>query len=133
MALTVPTVADAVRTIVVDPTLEKVGVFGIIVVIRILLSFSGEVEIDGLWPRRRRPVDRHGRQGAPAVASREHLNHLGCAFARLQGGHALGDALALVKRQRPLCLYTTAVPATLTLADCICVSGVTSSGTGGVR
>ncbi len=45
--------ADIVRTIIVDPTLESVGVLGIIVVIRILLSFSLEVEIDGFWPWRR--------------------------------------------------------------------------------
>ena len=42
--------ADIVRTIVVDPTFESVTVLGIIVLIRILLSFSLEVEIDGTWP-----------------------------------------------------------------------------------
>lgn len=46
-------VADIVRTIIVDPTLESVGVLGVIVVIRILLSSSLEVEIDGFWPWRR--------------------------------------------------------------------------------
>jgi len=50
-------VADIVRTIVVDTTLESVGVLGIIVVIRILLSFALEVEIDGVWPWRQRQVD----------------------------------------------------------------------------
>ena len=43
-------VADIVRTIVVDPTFESVTVLGIIVLIRILLSFSLEMEIDGTWP-----------------------------------------------------------------------------------
>ena len=43
-------IADIVRTIIVEPTLESVGVLGIIVVIRIMLSFSLEVEIDGSWP-----------------------------------------------------------------------------------
>lgn len=39
-----------VRTIVVDPTFESVTVLGIIVLIRIMLSFSLEVEIEGTWP-----------------------------------------------------------------------------------
>jgi len=46
-------IADIINTIVVEPSLESVGVLGIIVVIRILLSFSLEVEIDGAWPWRR--------------------------------------------------------------------------------
>ena len=50
LGLEVLIVADIVRTIVVDPTFESVTVLGIIVVIRILLSFSLEVEIDGTWP-----------------------------------------------------------------------------------
>lgn len=43
-------VADIVRTIIVDPTFESVLVLAVIVMIRILLSFSLEVEIDGVWP-----------------------------------------------------------------------------------
>ena len=53
LGLEVLIVADIVRTIIVDTTLESVTVLGIIVIIRILLSFSLEVEIDGLWPWRR--------------------------------------------------------------------------------
>lgn len=53
LGLEVLIVADIVRTIIVDPTLESVAVLGIIVVIRILLSFSLEVEMDGVWPWRR--------------------------------------------------------------------------------
>ena len=53
LGLEVLIVADIVRTIIVDPTIESVAVLGIIVVIRILLSFSLEVEIDGVWPWRR--------------------------------------------------------------------------------
>ena len=56
LGLEVLIVADIVRTIIVDPTLESVAVLGIIVVIRILLSFSLEVEIDGVWPWRRRQL-----------------------------------------------------------------------------
>jgi uncharacterized membrane protein len=54
LGLEVLIVADIVRTIIVEPTLESVAVLGIIVVIRILLSFSLEVEIEGAWPWRRR-------------------------------------------------------------------------------
>lgn len=43
-------VADIVRTIVVDPTFESVVVLAVIVLIRIVLSFSLEVEMDGVWP-----------------------------------------------------------------------------------
>jgi uncharacterized membrane protein len=46
-------IADIIETIVVEPSLESVAVLGIIVVIRIVLSFSLEVEIDGVWPWRR--------------------------------------------------------------------------------
>ncbi|HXO06834.1 MAG TPA: DUF1622 domain-containing protein [Solirubrobacteraceae bacterium] len=52
LGLEVLIVADIVRTIIVDTTIESVGVLGIIVLIRILLSFSLEVEIDGIWPWR---------------------------------------------------------------------------------
>ncbi len=50
LGLEVLIIGDIVRTIVVDPTLESVAVLGAIVLIRIGLSFSLEVEIDGSWP-----------------------------------------------------------------------------------
>jgi uncharacterized membrane protein len=53
LGLEVLIVADIVRTIIVDTSFENVAVLGIIVVIRILLSFSLEVEIDGFWPSHR--------------------------------------------------------------------------------
>lgn len=65
LGLEVLIIADIVRTIVVDPTLESVAVLGVIVVIRILLSFSLEVEIDGVWPWHRRQLgSRAGRETA---------------------------------------------------------------------
>jgi len=54
LGLEVLIIADIVRTIIVDPTVESVAVLGTIVVIRILLSISLEVEIDGVWPWHRR-------------------------------------------------------------------------------
>jgi uncharacterized membrane protein len=53
LGLEVLIIADIIRTIVVEPTFESVTVLGVIVVIRILLSFSFEVEIYGAWPWRR--------------------------------------------------------------------------------
>jgi uncharacterized membrane protein len=67
LGLEVLIVADIVRTIIVDPTLESVAVLGIIVVIRILLSFSLEVEIDGVWPWQRRLFDSRGGPERPDV------------------------------------------------------------------
>ena len=43
-------IGDIVRTVVVEPTLDSVVVLGLIVLIRIVLSFALEVEIDGRWP-----------------------------------------------------------------------------------
>ena len=65
LGLEVLIVADIVRTIIVDPTIASVTVLGIIVVIRILLSFSLEVEIDGVWPWRRSQLDRSQDATAP--------------------------------------------------------------------
>ena len=50
LGLEVLIVGDIIRTIIVDPTLDSVAVLGIVVLIRIVLSFSLEVEIDGTWP-----------------------------------------------------------------------------------
>jgi uncharacterized membrane protein len=50
LGLEVLIIGDIVRTIVVDPTFESVAVLGMIVLIRVVLSFALEVEIDGTWP-----------------------------------------------------------------------------------
>ena len=50
LGLEVLIIADIIRTIVVDQSLESVGTLGLIVLIRIVLSFSLEVEIEGAWP-----------------------------------------------------------------------------------
>ena len=65
LGLEVLIIADIVRTIIVDSTIESVTVLGIIVVIRILLSFSLEVEIDGVWPWRRDQLEPGGDASAP--------------------------------------------------------------------
>ncbi|HVM37423.1 MAG TPA: DUF1622 domain-containing protein [Sphingomicrobium sp.] len=45
--------ADIINTVVVDLTLENVASLAVIVLIRTLLSFSLEAEIDGRWPWQR--------------------------------------------------------------------------------
>jgi uncharacterized membrane protein len=50
LGLEVLIIADIIRTIVVDSTVKNVVVLGTIVLIRVVLSFSLEVEIDGMWP-----------------------------------------------------------------------------------
>ncbi len=50
IGLEVLIIADLIQTIVVDQTLESVAVLGIIVVIRVLLSLSLEIETDGMVP-----------------------------------------------------------------------------------
>lgn len=46
--------ADLIRTVAVQPTLENVAVLGLIVVVRVLLSFTLDIEIDGIVPWRMR-------------------------------------------------------------------------------
>ena len=41
---------DIIRTVVITPTLEQVGVLSVIVLIRTFLSFTLELEIEGKWP-----------------------------------------------------------------------------------
>lgn len=53
LGLEVLVVADIVRTIVVEPTLESAATLGVIVVVRILLSFAIDVEVDGVAPWRK--------------------------------------------------------------------------------
>ncbi len=50
LGLEILLLADIILTIVVEATLESVAILAGIVLIRIVLSFSLEVEIDGVWP-----------------------------------------------------------------------------------
>mgnify|MGYP003891521393 CR=1 FL=1 len=53
LGLEVLVAADIIQTITVDPSLESVGVLGILVAVRIALSFSLDIEVDGVLPWRR--------------------------------------------------------------------------------
>lgn len=48
-------VADIVQTVIIDPTVESAVTLGIIVLVRTFLSFSLEIELEGVvpWHRRR--------------------------------------------------------------------------------
>lgn len=56
LGLEILVAADLVRTVAVSPTLDNVIVLGLIVLIRTLLSFSLETEIEGVAPWRRATV-----------------------------------------------------------------------------
>ena len=53
VSLEILVAADLIRTVAVEPTLENIAVLGLIVVIRVILSFSLDVEIDGVLPWRK--------------------------------------------------------------------------------
>ncbi len=66
LGLEILVAADLVRTVAVAPTLQNVAILGGIVLIRTFLSFSLEIEIEGVPPWRRgpavgRPPTRSGR------------------------------------------------------------------------
>ena len=50
LGLEVLVAADIVATVVTEPTMEKVLVLGVIVLIRTFLSFSLEIELEGKLP-----------------------------------------------------------------------------------
>jgi uncharacterized membrane protein len=53
LGLEVLVAADLIRTVAVSPTVQNVAVLGLIVLIRTFLSFSLQIEIDGVPPWRR--------------------------------------------------------------------------------
>ena len=61
LGLEVLVAADLVRTVAVETTLESVAVLGAIVLIRTILSFSLETEIEGVAPWRRAATTGAGR------------------------------------------------------------------------
>jgi len=64
LGLEVLIIADIIRTIVVEQSVESVAILAIIVLIRVVLSFSLDVEIDGMWPWNRWRVPRNASAGS---------------------------------------------------------------------
>jgi len=67
LGLEILVAADLVRTVAVEPTVQNVAVLGLIVLIRTVLSFSLEIEIEGVPPWRRALVG-GGRHLSEAVS-----------------------------------------------------------------
>ena len=53
LGLEILVAADLIRTVIVDTTMENLKLLGLIVLIRTFLSFSLEIEIEGISPWRR--------------------------------------------------------------------------------
>jgi uncharacterized membrane protein len=70
LGLEILVAADLVRTVAVEPTLQSVTVLGAIVLIRTILSFSLETEIEGVAPWRRAAMSGAGHVARAARASR---------------------------------------------------------------
>jgi len=58
LGLEVLVAADIIKTITVDPSLESVTVLGVLVLIRIALSISLDIEVDGVVPWHRARAER---------------------------------------------------------------------------
>jgi uncharacterized membrane protein len=56
ISLEVLVAADLISTVAVHPTIKNVGVLGVVVLVRTLLVFSLDVEIDGVLPWRKREL-----------------------------------------------------------------------------
>jgi uncharacterized membrane protein len=74
LGLEILVAADLIRTVAVSPSLQSVTVLGLIVLIRTFLSFSLQIEIDGVPPWRRVLTS-----GATAVAQAARANQAGPA------------------------------------------------------
>jgi len=61
LGLEILVAADLIRTIAVEPTLDNLYVLGLLVLIRTFLSWSLDVELEGVWPWRRRQVENEER------------------------------------------------------------------------
>ena len=59
LGLEVLIIADIVQTITIDATIESAGTLALIVLVRTFLSFSLEIELEGVvpWHRRRRKIE----------------------------------------------------------------------------
>ena len=58
LGLEVLIVADIILTVAIDQTIESAATLGLIVLVRTFLSFSLDVEMDGVVPWRRRAAER---------------------------------------------------------------------------
>lgn len=57
LGLEILVAADLVRTIAVAPTLDNLLALGLLVIIRTFLSWSFDVELEGVWPWKKRELE----------------------------------------------------------------------------
>ena len=57
LGLEVLIIADIILTVAIDQTLENAATLGLIVLVRTFLSFSLDIELDGVVPWRRRELE----------------------------------------------------------------------------
>ena len=57
LGLEILVIADIIRTITITPTLSGALTLGAIVLVRVLLSFAIDVEVDGVVPWRKGPAE----------------------------------------------------------------------------
>lgn len=62
LGLEVLIIADIIQTITIDPSLESAVTLGVVVLVRTFLSFSIEIELEGVVPWRRNSA-KPGRSG----------------------------------------------------------------------
>ncbi len=58
LGLEVLIIADIIQTVIIDPTIENAATLGLIVLVRTFLSFSLEIELEGVVPWKRRDAQR---------------------------------------------------------------------------
>jgi uncharacterized membrane protein len=66
LGLEILVAADIIETITVEPTLASVAALGILVLVRVVLSFSLDIEVDGVLPWRRAETKSAGQANAGA-------------------------------------------------------------------
>jgi uncharacterized membrane protein len=67
LGLEVLIIADIVETITIDLTIESAAILGLIVLIRTFLSFSLDIELEGIVPWRYATIDKDRRGGSPPL------------------------------------------------------------------
>jgi uncharacterized membrane protein len=73
LGLEVLIIADIVQTVTIDPTAESALVLAVIVLVRTFLSFSLEIELEGVVPWRRAAM-RGPRSDQKTELSRVHIS-----------------------------------------------------------
>ena len=66
LGLEVLVASDIIATVTVDATLESVTALGILVLVRVVLSFALDIEIDGMVPWRRAAYEQAAGSGGSA-------------------------------------------------------------------